>query len=89
MDEQLVLYVGKRTLEIALLISTPVLVVALVIGVVTAMLQTVTSLRDTTLGMILKLVGVGVTLLVAGGWMMQTTTGFVTEVFGHMQALGH
>ena len=89
MDEQLVLYVGKRTLEIALLISTPVLAVALIIGVLAAMLQTVTSLRDMTLGVILKLVGVGRTLLFAGGWMMQTTTGFVTEVFNHMQALGH
>ena len=89
MDEQLVLYVGKRTLEIALLISTPVLSVALIIGVLTAMLQTVTSLRDMTLGVILKLVGVGLTLLIAGGWMMQTTTGFVMEVFNHMQALGH
>jgi flagellar biosynthetic protein FliQ len=88
MDDQMVLYIGKRTLEIALLVSAPILIVTLAIGVLSAMLQTVTSLRDMTLGIILKLVGVGVTLLLAGGWMMQTTTGFVMEVFHHMQALG-
>jgi flagellar biosynthesis protein FliQ len=89
MDPDLVLYLGKRGLETALLISAPVLIVTLVLGVVTGMLQAVTSLRDQTLGVVIKLGAVGLTLLLAGAWMMQVAVGFTMEVFNHMQSMGH
>jgi flagellar biosynthetic protein FliQ len=66
-----------------------VLAVTLIVGVLAAMLQAVTSIRDMTLGVILKLAAVGVTLLVAGGWMLQVTTAFTTEIFNHVAMLGH
>ncbi|MCE5279968.1 MAG: flagellar biosynthetic protein FliQ [Planctomycetaceae bacterium] len=88
MDDQMVLYIGKRTLETALLVSTPVLLVALLVGVLTAIFQAVTSLRDMTLGTVLKLAAVGLTLLAAGGWMMQMATAFTLEIFQQAQALG-
>ncbi|MCE5326300.1 MAG: flagellar biosynthetic protein FliQ [Planctomycetaceae bacterium] len=88
MDDQMVLYIGKRTLETALLVSTPVLLVALLVGVLTAILQAVTSLRDMTLGTVLKLAAVGLTLLATGGWMMQMATAFTLEIFQQTQALG-
>jgi|AntAceMinimDraft_8_1070364.scaffolds.fasta_scaffold144919_2 flagellar biosynthesis protein FliQ len=88
MDSEFVLYIGRRALETALLVSAPVLAVALAIGVGTAMLQAVTSIRDMTLGLVLKLVGVGVTLLICGGWMLDIATRFATEIFNHAQSIG-
>lgn len=72
-----------------LLLSMPVLAVTLVIGLVTSLLQAVTSIRDQTIGMVLKLVGVGVTLLIAGNWMIQLATSYTNEIFAQVQALGH
>jgi len=85
----MVLYLGRRTLETALLLSAPVLVVTLALGIVVAMLQAVTSIRDMTIGLVLKLAGVGITMLVTGGWSLQVAVDFTQEVFNHLSELGH
>jgi flagellar biosynthesis protein FliQ len=88
MTGEFVVYLGRRTLETALLLSAPVLGVTLALGLLVAMFQAVTSIRDMTLGMVLKLFGVGVSVLVFGGWMMQVAVGFTREVLSHLQAIG-
>ena len=88
MDSDFVLYIGRRALETAMLISAPVLMVTLAVGVLAAMLQAVTSIRDMTLGVVLKLAAVGITLMFTGGWMMQIAASFTSEIFNHIQALG-
>ena len=88
MNGEFVLYLGRRTMETALLLATPVLGVTLVIGFVVAMLQAITSIRDMTMGMVLKLLCVGLAILVFGGWMMHVAVGFATEIFGHMRGIG-
>jgi flagellar biosynthetic protein FliQ len=87
MTPELILYIGRRTLEVALLISAPVLGVALAAGLLAALLQAVTSIRDMTLGMVVKIVAVGVTVLLAGGWMLQVLVSFSAEIFNHMQSV--
>jgi flagellar biosynthetic protein FliQ len=89
MDADLVLYLTRRTLETALLLSAPVLVVVLVLGAAVALFQAVTSIKDMTIGLVLKLAGVGVTVLVTGGWSLQVAVDFTREIFNHMQMLGH
>ena len=89
MDSQFVIYIGRRTLEVALLLSAPALSVALIVGFSTAMLQAVTSVRDMTLGMVVKLAAIGLTMILFGGWMMQVAVGFTNEVFNHLQTMGH
>ena len=88
MDPEFVLHIGRRALETALLVSAPVLSVALVVGVLAAMLQAVTSIRDMTLGVVMKIAAVGATLLICGGWMMQLAVSFTIEIFNHVQSLG-
>ena len=88
MDTDLVLYVGRRALENALLVAAPVLLTSLVVGVVVAILQAITSIRDMSLGVVLKIAAIGLVLLICGGWMMQVAVGFTVEIFHHMQAMG-
>ena len=82
------IFLCRRSLETVLLVSAPALLVAIAIGVGTALLQAVTSIRDMTLGVVLKIVGVGATLLIAGGWMLQVAVSFTVEIFNHMQSVG-
>jgi flagellar biosynthetic protein FliQ len=89
MDADLVLYLTRRTLETALLLSAPVLGVVLLLGAAVALFQAVTSIKDMTIGLVLKLVGVGVTTLLTGGWSLQVAVDFTREIFNHMQMLGH
>ena len=88
MNADLALYLGQQALRTALLLAAPVLIVTLVVGLLVAMLQAVTSIRDMTLGLVLKIASVAVTLLLVGGWMVQMAVEFTGEVFNHMQAMG-
>jgi flagellar biosynthetic protein FliQ len=89
MDADLVLYLTRRTLETALLLAAPTLAVVLLLGAGVALFQAVTSIKDMTIGLVLKLVGVGVTVLLTGGWSLQVAVDFTREIFNHMQMLGH
>lgn len=88
MSGDMVIYLGRRTLETALLLASPVLVVTLALGLLVALIQAVTSVRDMTLGMVVKIGGVGVTVLLAGGWMLHQAVGFMKDIFNQIQAMG-
>lgn len=87
MNGEMVLFLGRRAVETAMLVAAPVLLATLLMGLLVGMFQAVTSIRDMTLGMVLKLFCVGVMLLLCGSWMLQTTLGFTHEVFEQMGAL--
>jgi len=89
MDGSLVLHLARRMMETALVLAGPALLVTLVTGFLVAMIQAVTSIRDMSMGMVVKLAGVAVTLLVCGGWMLEVASDFVMEIFNHMQSVGH
>jgi flagellar biosynthetic protein FliQ len=89
MDSSFILYLGRHTLETALLISAPILVTCLVVGIVVTLLQAVTSIRDMTLTIVPKLLAVGVVMLATGGWTMGIILDFTNQIFGHIQNVGH
>jgi flagellar biosynthetic protein FliQ len=89
MDSTTVLYLGRYTLETALLLSAPILIACTLVGVIVSILQAVTSIRDTTISTVPKLAAVGVTVLLFGGWMLELTLKFTTDVFGFIAKAGH
>ncbi len=89
MDSSFILYLGRHTLETALLVSAPILLTCLVVGVVVTLLQAVTSIRDMTLTIVPKLLAVGVVMLATGGWTLGIVLDFTNQIFGHIQNVGH
>lgn len=89
MDSSFALYLGRHTLETALMLAAPILVTCMLVGVTVTLLQAVTSIRDMTLTIIPKLLAVGAVVLLFGGWMMQVTLRFTMEIFAHMQNVGY
>ena len=87
MNGELIIYLGKRTLETGLMITAPVLTVATLLGILISLFQAVTSIRDMTLGVVVKIAGVGVTLLIAGSWMLQTAVSFTREIFDTIKVI--
>lgn len=88
LDETFVLYLGRHTLETALLLSAPILGVCLVVGVVISLIQAVTSIKDMTLSSVPKLIAVGVTGIIFGNWMLQIAMKFTVEIFNQIQMYG-
>ncbi len=88
MDSSFVLYLGRYTLETALLLSAPILLACIVVGVVVTLFQAVTSIRDMTITIVPKLVAVSIVTLLFGGWMLQLTVKFTCEIFAYIQGIG-
>jgi flagellar biosynthetic protein FliQ len=88
MDSSFVLYLGRHTLETALVLSAPILLTCLVVGIVITLVQAVTSIRDMTLAFVPKLLAVGFVALLFGSWTLQVALRFTTEIFAHIQNLG-
>ena len=89
MDSSFVLYLGRHTLETALLLAAPILLTCMVVGVAMTLFQAVTSIRDMSLTIVPKLLAVSAVALLFGGWTLQVLLRFATEVFGHIQNIGH
>jgi len=88
MDVDTVLYLGRYTMETALLLAAPILLVCMFSGIIVSLFQTVTSIRDMTLTMAPKLIATGVTALLFGNWMLQILMKFTTEIFSRIQDYG-
>jgi flagellar biosynthesis protein FliQ len=89
MDSSFVLYLGRHTLETALLLSAPILLTCIIVGVVITLLQAITSIRDMTITIVPKLIAVGGITLLTGGWMLELTLRFTHEMFAYIQNIGH
>lgn len=88
MDATYILYLGRHTLETALLVASPLLLVSIICGLVVSVFQAVTSLKDMTMTLVPKLLAMGITSLIFGNWMLQIVMEFTLEVFGKIQAYG-
>ena len=81
MDEAAVLDILRQGLWTALIVSTPILAVALVVGLAIGLVQALTSVQEMTLTFVPKLAGIAVVLVVAGGWMLAQLTDFTRQLF--------
>ena len=77
MTSQTVLTIGQQALEVTLLVSAPLLVTALVVGLVVSVLQAATQINEMTLSFIPKLIAMVAALVVAGPWMLTTLTDYL------------
>jgi len=82
-----VMTIGQRALEITILLSMPLLLAALVIGLLVGVFQAATQINEMTLSFIPKLVGMAGTLVVAGPWMLKTIVGYTRELFESIPGL--
>lgn len=68
-------------MEVTLLVSAPLLLVALGVGLIVSVFQAATQINETTLSFIPKLVGIFVTLIVAGPWMLTILMDYMRQMF--------
>lgn len=81
MNSQTVLSLSQNALETAVLVSAPLLLTALVIGLVVSILQAATQINEATLSFIPKLLGVFAATIIAGPWMVQVLVDYTQRLF--------
>lgn len=70
MNADSVIHIGQDALHVIVLLSAPVLMTALIVGLVIGMIQAATQIQEMTLSFIPKLLGIVGALVVAGPWML-------------------
>jgi len=80
MTPETVLDVGRDALWVIALISAPLLLSALAVGLLVGMIQAATQIQEMTLTFIPKLIVLALTLLISGSWMLGVITDFSTTL---------
>jgi len=76
MTPEVVMTLGQRALEMALMLAAPMLLAALVIGLLVGVFQAATQINEMTLSFIPKLLGMATVLVIAGPWMLKELIGY-------------
>ncbi|HUS58021.1 MAG TPA: flagellar biosynthesis protein FliQ [Planctomycetota bacterium] len=86
MDSETVISLGKDAIMVTLTLAAPLMAVGLLVGLIIGIFQTVTSVQESTLAYIPKMVAVFVAFLVCLPWMIQVIVGYTAALFGNLQA---
>ena len=81
MNPETVMTVGSRALEVTLMLAAPMLLVALVTGLIVGAFQAATQINEMTLSFIPKLIAISLALMVAGPWMLKVLVSYTRELF--------
>jgi flagellar biosynthetic protein FliQ len=80
MDADMIVDIGRQSMEVTILLAAPILGASLAIGLFVAMIQAATSINEMTLSFVPKLFVVAIVLMAAGPWMIRQITGFTTRL---------
>lgn len=87
MTPESVIHIGRSALEVVVLLAAPMLIVALLVGLVIGVFQAATQINEMTLSFIPKLVAVALALMVAGPWMLGLLIDFTQRLYTNIPAL--
>ena len=87
MSPESVMSMGRNAVEVLLMISAPMLLAALIIGLVVSVFQAATQINETTLSFIPKLVGIFVALVIAGPWMLTVMMNYMHQLFSNIPGM--
>ena len=84
MSPESVMTLAQQAMELTLMVSAPMLLSALVIGLVVSIFQAATQINEQTLSFIPKLLGMFVVLMLSGSWMIGMLVDYVQRLFGNI-----
>jgi flagellar biosynthetic protein FliQ len=87
MTPETVIALGRQAVEVALMLSGPMLLSALLIGLTVSVFQAATQINEATLSFIPKLVGTFLMLILAGPWMLQMFVDYFRQLFERIPQL--
>jgi flagellar biosynthetic protein FliQ len=80
MNDTAVLHIALQAMIVAAKVSAPILLVSICVGFGISLIQSATQIQEASLSFVPKLVGVGLVLLIAGKWMLDTLVTFTQQL---------
>lgn len=87
MDMDAVLVIGRDAMWVTLLLSAPMLLSGMVVGLAISILQSVTQIQEITLSFVPKIFVVMLAFVLFLPWMISTMSSFVVPLFGNLHTL--
>ena len=87
MTPETVMTIGTRALEITLMLAAPLLLVALVTGLLVGVFQAATQINEMTLSFIPKLLAIAAAIAIAGPWMIRLIVDYTRELIQSIPGL--
>ena len=87
MEAQQVLTIGQQGLYLLLMVSAPVLLTVLVVGLLVSIFQAATQINESTLSFVPKVIGAVAVLAIAGPWMLQTLVEYIQRTLQSIPSL--
>jgi flagellar biosynthetic protein FliQ len=87
MNSTAVIAMVREALELTLLISAPLLLTALAVGLIISVFQAATQINEQTLSFIPKLLGVFVAIVVSGPWILQMLIDYTQRLFASIPGM--
>jgi flagellar biosynthesis protein FliQ len=81
MDNGFVVEITNQAIKVTMMLAAPMLIGALVVGILVSLFQAVTQINEQTLSFIPKIVVIVIALVVLSPWMMETITSFTHELY--------
>ena len=81
MTPEVVMNIGRQAVEMTLILSGPMLLAALVIGLIVSIFQAATQINEQTLSFIPKLIGSFIVMILAGPWTLQMMVDYIRRLF--------
>lgn len=87
MTPESIMALGYQAMKVSLMLAAPLLLVALITGLIISLFQAATQINEMTLSFIPKLLAVFATLVVAGPWMLNTFLDYMRQLFSSIPQL--
>jgi flagellar biosynthetic protein FliQ len=84
MSGELVISLAERGITTVLMVAGPLLILALVVGLLVSLFQATTQIQEQTLAFIPKIVAVLIGLVIFGPWMLTQVVQFTTDIFQNL-----
>ncbi|GDY14967.1 flagellar biosynthetic protein FliQ [Planctomycetota bacterium] len=88
MPDDVLIELLRKMLWVSVLLSAPVLLATMVIGLIIGILQAVTSIQEQTLSFVPKLAAIGLVLVLLGSWMTRVLVDYSAELFTGLPQIG-
>lgn len=84
MTPESVMSIGHDALHVALILAAPLLLAALISGLLISLLQAATQINEQTLSFIPKILAVVTTIVIAGPWMLSLVLDYMRTLFTNL-----
>lgn len=84
MSQEMVISIAERAVWVVLIVSGPLILIALVMGLLVSIFQATTSIQEQTLAFVPKIIAVLVSIIFFGPWMISQMTNYFYDILNNL-----